>query len=89
MTTIITSTMVRIRIGSKIGTPKRSGVISANQSAEATFSKCIMPSEAVTMPPITMPSRTAMLARKPLPNLDISRIDARTIAEITMPDTGA
>ena len=42
----MTSVMVRIRIGSKIGMPKWNGGISANQPAAATFSKCIMPSAA-------------------------------------------
>ena len=46
ITTIITSVIVRIRTGSKIGMPKWNGRISANQRASPTLSKCIMPSAA-------------------------------------------
>ena len=66
ITTIITRVMVTIRTGSKIGVPKWNGGIGANQAAAATLSKCIIPSAAAMTPPTTMPSRTAMLERKPL-----------------------
>ena len=65
MVTNITRSMVRIITGSKIGIPKCSGLISANHSASATLSKCIIPIAMARMPPATIPSSTAMLPMKP------------------------
>ncbi|MNL75391.1 hypothetical protein D3C87_2011880 [compost metagenome] len=67
ITTIITSDMVAISTGSKIGMPKRKGVTTANQPASATRSKCIMPRPAAKTQPMTMPVRTAMLLISPRP----------------------
>lgn len=82
ITTIITSVMVRIITGSKVGIPKWNGRIGANQAAAATFSKCIIPIDAARSPPTTIPISTAMLDRKPRPKRAISRIVASTTPAI-------
>ena len=87
--TIMTSTMVTISTGSKIGMPKWNGVMNANQPASPILSKCIMPSAAVIVAPMMMPSRTAMLATKPRPNFAISRIDTKTMPAMPICDSGA
>ena len=65
ITTIITSVMVRIITGSKVGMPKAKGVTTSNQCALATLSKFILPIAMATAQPATMPSSTEMLATKP------------------------
>lgn len=89
ITTIITSTMVRISTGSKIGVPKWNGMIGANQAAEPTLAKSIMPKAAATMPPATMPISTAMLLTKPRPKRATATTMPSTIIDSTMFDTGA
>jgi len=80
ITTIITSVMVRIITGSKVGMPKANGVTTSIQPALATLSKFILPSAIATAQPATMPSSTEMLAMKPLPNFTSSRITTSTKA---------
>ena len=89
ITTIITSTMVRISTGSKIGMPKWNGMIGATQAAFTTLSKCMRPSAAAMQPPTTMPISTAMLETKPLPKRATPITTARTTSESAMLDTGA
>ena len=85
ITTIITSVMVRIRMGSKIGMAISSGSTRSNHSALLTLSKFISPISVATTAPMTMPSSTEILATKPLANLAISRMDRSTSAEMPMP----
>jgi len=59
----------------------------SNQAALPTLSKFIMPVAVATMPPMTMPSSTEMLAMKPLANLAISRIETSTMADTATPDS--
>ena len=73
ITTIITSVMVRIITMSKVGMPKAKGVTRSNQCALPTLSKFILPIAMATAQPATMPSRTEMLATKPLAYLTSSR----------------
>ena len=87
--TIITSVMVTISTGSKIGVPKWKGMIGANQAASATFSKCIIPSAAAMTPPTTMPTSTAMLDRKPLAKRATPMTTASTTSDRMMFVTGA
>ena len=84
ITTIMTSVMVRIITGSKIGRPKRKGVISSNQSARSTWSKCMSPMEAASTAPTMIPSSTEILARKPRANFITRMIVVSTTAEIAM-----
>ena len=80
ITTIITNVMVRIITPSKVGMPKANGVTTSNQAALATLSKPILPRPTATTQPATMPSNTAMLAMKPRPYLEISRMVPSTKA---------
>ena len=87
--TIITSVMVAISTGSKIGVPKWNGVIGANQAASATLSKCIIPSAAAITPPVTMPRSTAMLERKPLAKRAMPMTTPSTTSDRMMFESGA
>ena len=77
---IITSTMVRIITGSNVGMPKAKGVTTSNQCALPTLSKFILPMAMVTAHPATMPSKTEMLATKPLAYFTSSRMNSKTAA---------
>ena len=66
ITTIITSVMVRIRMGSNTGPAISNGSTRSNHWALATFSNDIRPMATAITAPMTMPSSTEMLARKPL-----------------------
>ena len=82
ITTIITSVIVRIITGSKVGMPKANGVTKSNQFALATLSKFILPIAMATAQPATMPSSTEMLATKPFMYLTNSSITTSTKAAI-------
>ena len=84
ITTTMTSTMVRIITGSKIGVPKWKGMISANQPASATLSKCIIPRIAAITAPVTMPTSTAIFDRKPRAYFITRMIASSTSAAISM-----
>ena len=86
---IMTSVMVTIRIGSKIGRAISKGSTRSNQLALATFSKPIMPAAVAMTPPMTMPSSTEMLATKPRAYLAISRMETSTMAAMPMCDNCA
>ncbi|MNZ97732.1 hypothetical protein D3C78_1169870 [compost metagenome] len=72
-------------MGSNTGRAISNGSTTLNHWASATLWKSIRPMEAVAMPPITMPSSTEMLAMKPLPKREISRMDSSTRAEMPTP----
>lgn len=63
--TIITRTMVRIMIGSKVGMPKCSGLMTANQLASLILSKCIMPRTAAVTPSHGDADKHRDIGRKP------------------------
>lgn len=84
ITTIITSTIVRIITGSKVGMPNAKGVTMSNQCAVATLAKLILPSSAASAQPATMPSSTEMLATKPRAYFTSSRMKTSTTAAMAM-----
>ena len=89
ITTIITSVMVRIRIGSKVGVAISNGSTMSKSGALTTLSKFILPVIVATTPPMTMPINTAMFETKPLAKRAISRIDTSTSAAIPTPASSA
>ncbi len=52
----------------------------SNQAAPETAAKLTLPITQATKKPSTIPSRTAMLTTKPLPNLVINKIATNTTA---------
>ncbi len=79
--TNITVTIVAIANGSKCGRPKWNGITMPTHGACVTPSMFTRPSANAMMKPATMPSSTEILARKPLANLLMSRINISTSSD--------
>ncbi len=82
-------TMHMVMIGTtwNFGMPKRSGITASTQAADATLSKCMIPSSEASTAPAMMPSNTATLAMKPVNQRIKPRITSSTNSAMPKPSS--